>query len=137
MPSKPCLTSHPRKNPPEALTIEEIEEITERYISGALRVAEAGFDGLEINTGGDHLGHTFLSRFWNKRTDKYGTQNMENRTRFAVDILRGIKKRVGNDFPVQVLMNALEIGGGEEGLTIEEQKKSPGHFKRPVPIPSI
>ena len=83
------------EEPPEALTIAEIEEITERYISGALRVAEAGFDGLEINTAGDHLGNSFLSRFWNKRTDKYGAQNMENRTRFAVDILRGIKKRVG------------------------------------------
>jgi 2,4-dienoyl-CoA reductase-like NADH-dependent reductase (Old Yellow Enzyme family) len=38
------------EEPPEALTIAEIEEITERYINGALRVAEAGFDGLEINT---------------------------------------------------------------------------------------
>ncbi|MFH1075821.1 MAG: FAD-dependent oxidoreductase, partial [Pseudomonadota bacterium] len=111
------------EEPPKALTITEIEEITERYISGALRVAEAGFDGLEINTAGDHLGHTFLSRFWNRRSDKYGAQNMENRTRFVVDILRGIKKRVGHDFPVQILMNALEIGAGEESLNIEEAKK--------------
>ncbi len=118
------------EEPPKALTIEEIEEITERYISGALRVAEAGFDGLEINTGGDHLGHTFLSRFWNKRTDRYGTQSIENRTRFAADILRGIKKRVGNDFPVQVLMNALEIGGGEEGLTIEETQEIAKAFQK-------
>src|SRR5208283_2353055 len=111
------------EEPPEALTIAEIEEITERYISGALRVAEAGFDGIEINTGGDHLGHTFLSRFWNKRTDKYGAQTMENRTRFVVDIVRGIKKRVGHDFPVQILMNALEIGAGEESLSIQEAKE--------------
>ena len=111
------------EEPPEALTITEIEEITERYINGALRVAKAGFDGLEINTAGDHLGHTFLSRFWNKRSDKYGAQNMENRTRFVVDILRGIKKRVGHDFPVQILMNALEIGAGEESLSIEEAKE--------------
>ena len=111
------------EQPPEALTIAEIEEITERYINSAARVAEAGFDGLEINTAGDHLGHTFLSRFWNKRTDKYGFQNMENRTRFTGDILRGIKKRVGGDFPVQILMNALEIGGGEESLSIQEAKE--------------
>ncbi len=111
------------EEPPKALTIAEIEEITERYINGALRVAKAGFDGLEINTAGDHLGHTFLSRFWNRRSDKYGAQNMENRTRFVVDILRGIKKRVGHDFPVQILMNALEIGAGEESLNIEEAKQ--------------
>ena len=111
------------EEPPEALTITEIEEITERYINGAVRAAKAGFDGLEINTAGDHLGDTFLSRFWNKRSDKYGAQNMENRTRFVRDILYGIKKRVGPDFPVQILMNALEIGAGEESITIEEAKE--------------
>jgi len=74
------------------LTIAEIEEITERYIKGAERAAKAGFDGLEINTAGDHLGNSFLSRFWNKRTDITERQNIENRTRFAVNILRGIKK---------------------------------------------
>jgi len=111
------------EEPPKALTIAEIEEITERYISAALRVAKAGFDGVEINTGGDHLGNTFLSRFWNKRSDMYGAQNMENRTRFVVNILRGIKKRVAQDFPVQILMNALEIGAGEEGINTEEAKE--------------
>jgi 2,4-dienoyl-CoA reductase (NADPH2) len=108
---------------PFALTVPEIEEITERFISGALRAAQAGFDGIEINTAGDHLGNSFLSRFWNKRSDTYGAQNMENRTRFTVDILRGIKKRVGNDFPVQILMNALEIGAGAEGLNTAETKE--------------
>jgi 2,4-dienoyl-CoA reductase (NADPH2) len=111
------------EEPPKALTIAEIEEITERYIKGAERAAKAGFDGLEINTAGDHLGNSFLSRFWNKRTDIYGAQNIENRTRFAVNILRGIKKRVGNDFPVQILMNALEIGAGDEGITTDESKE--------------
>jgi 2,4-dienoyl-CoA reductase (NADPH2) len=110
------------EEPPKALTVAEIEEISERFISGAYRVAQAGFDGIEINTGGDHLGNSFLSRFWNKRTDEYGTQTVENRTRFIVNIIRGIKKRVGQDFPVQILMNALEIGAGAEGITTAEAK---------------
>ncbi|OGO23490.1 MAG: hypothetical protein A2144_00245 [Chloroflexi bacterium RBG_16_50_9] len=110
------------EEPPKALTITEIEDITERYASGAVRAAKAGFDGLEINAAADHLFHTFLSRFWNKRDDKYGAQNMANRTRFIVETIREIKKRVGQDFPVQVLMNAIEIGAGEEGLSIEEAR---------------
>jgi 2,4-dienoyl-CoA reductase-like NADH-dependent reductase (Old Yellow Enzyme family) len=122
-PLKSVFDEASEEEPPHALTIAEIEEIVERYISRRLRVAEAGFDGIEINTAGDHLGNSFLSRFWNKRSDKYGAQNMENRTRFTVDILRGIKKRVGNDFPVQILMNAMEIGAGAEGLNIEETKE--------------
>ena len=110
------------EEPPHSLTIAEIEEIVERYVSGAVRAAKAGFDGLEINAGADHLFHTFLSRFWNKRDDMYGAQSLENRTRFLVDIIKGIKSRVGQDFPVSVLMNAVEIGAGEESFSIEEAK---------------
>ena len=64
-----------------------------------------------------------MSRYFNKRDDKYGPQSMENRTRFIVDVIKEIKKRCGQDFPVQILMNAIEIGAGEEGLTIEEAKQ--------------
>jgi len=106
--------------PPHALTIPEIEELIDRYASAAVRAAKAGFDGVEVHTGADHLLPTFLSRFWNKRDDEYGAQNMENRTKFVVAIIREIKKRLGQDYPVQVLMNGIEVGAGEEGITVEE-----------------
>jgi len=108
------------ETPPRELTIPEIEELVDRYASAAVRAAKAGFDGVEVHTGADHLLPTFISRFWNKRQDAYGAQNMENRTRFVVEIIREIKKRLGQDFPVQVLMNGIEIGGGDEGITFEE-----------------
>lgn len=106
--------------PPRALTVGEIDDIVDRYASGAARLAAAGWDGIEINAAADHLFHTFLSRFWNRREDDYGPQNLENRTRFIVRVIREIKNRVGRDFPVQLLMNAIEIGAGELGLTIAE-----------------
>lgn len=111
------------EEPPHALTIDEIEELIDRFASGAARLQQAGWDGIEINAAADHLFHSFLSRFWNKRDDIYGPQSMENRTRFIVQVIREIKKRCGQDFPVQILMNALEIGAGEEGLTLEEAKE--------------
>ena len=109
--------------PPHALTIEEIEEITERFVSGAERLANAGWDGIEINAAADHLFHTFISRWWNRRDDEYGPQSLENRMRFILNVVKGIKKRVGSDFPVQVLMNAMEWGVGPEGITLEEGKQ--------------
>jgi 2,4-dienoyl-CoA reductase (NADPH2) len=108
------------EEPPRALTIAEIQELVDRYAGAAVRAAQAGFDGVEVHTGSDHLLPTFLSRFWNKRQDEYGPQSLENRTRFVVQIIKEIKKRLGKDFPVQVLMNGLEIDGGNEGLTLEE-----------------
>ena len=111
------------EEPPHALTIDEIEELVDRFASGAARLRSAGWDGIEINAAADHLFHSFLSRFWNKRDDIYGPQSMENRTRFIVSVIKEIKKRCGQDFPVQILMNAFEIGAGDEGLTIEEGKE--------------
>ena len=109
--------------PPHALTTAEVEEVVEAFVSGAARAARGGVDGIEINAADDHLLPTFLSRFWNKRDDRYGPQSMENRARIVVEIVQGIKQRVGPDFPVQVRMNAIEIGAGEEGLSIEEGKE--------------
>jgi 2,4-dienoyl-CoA reductase (NADPH2) len=108
------------EDPPRELTIPEIEEIVDRYASVAVRAAKAGFDGVEVHTGCDHLLATFISRFWNRRQDEYGPQSLESRTRFTVAIIREIKKRLGQDFPVQALMNVSETGGGDEGLTFEE-----------------
>ncbi|MGA2108680.1 MAG: FAD-dependent oxidoreductase [Syntrophorhabdales bacterium] len=110
------------EEPPHSLTIDEIEELVDRYASAAVRAQKAGFDGIEVHAGADHLFHSFLSRFWNRRDDKYGPQNMENRTRFVVQVIKEIKNRVGQDFPIQVLMNGIEVGVGDLGLTIEEAK---------------
>jgi len=112
------------EKPPHALTIDEIEELVDRFASGTARLQAAGWDGIEINAAADHLFHSFLSRFWNKRDDKYGPQSMENRTRFIVDVIKEIKRRCGRDFPVQILMNAIEVGlPGDEALSIEEAKQ--------------
>jgi 2,4-dienoyl-CoA reductase (NADPH2) len=106
--------------PPHALTIDEIHELTERYATYALRIAKAGFDGLEVHAGADHLFHTFLSRYWNRRDDMYGGDDLRNRIRFLVEVIRAIKTRVGEDFPIQVLMNGYEFGVGDMGITVEE-----------------
>ncbi len=108
------------ETPPHALTVEEIEWWVDHFASCAVRVQKAGYDGLEINAGADHLFHSFISRFWNRRDDEYGPQTMENRMRFVLNVIKEIKKRCGEDWPVQVLMNAYEFGAGELGLTAEE-----------------
>ena len=112
------------EKPPHVLTVDEIEELVDRFASGTARLQAAGWDGIEINAAADHLFHGFLSRFWNKRDDEYGPQSMENRTRFIVNVIKEIKRRCGQDFPVQILMNAVEVGlPGDEALSIEEAKE--------------
>ena len=111
-PSSVCVISDMdnHNSMPRPLTIAEIEEMVEKFVVNAVGARKAGFDGVEINTSCSHLLHTFLSLFWNKRDDEYSVSTMENRTRLLVNIIKGIKKRVGEDFPVSVIMNGIETG---------------------------
>jgi 2,4-dienoyl-CoA reductase (NADPH2) len=104
---------------PRELTIVEIEDLVDKFAATAVRAQKAGFDGVEVNGARMHLINSFLSRAWNKRQDRYGCASLENRTRFFVEIIREIKKRTGQDFPVSTLINGIEVRI-DQGITIEE-----------------
>ncbi len=104
---------------PRELTIPEIQDIVDNFASAAERARKAGFDGIEINAATCHLANSFLSRAWNRRQDEYGCQSLESRARFVIEIKDEIKKRLGQDVPVGVLINGAEFGI-KDGLTSEE-----------------
>ena len=103
------------------LTITEIEEIISKFVKGAERARRAGFDGVEVHAAHPYLLNSFLSRAWNKRKDRYGCEDLKSRARFAVEILRGIKEHVGQDFSVGIRFNGGEWGL-EKGITAEESQ---------------
>lgn len=109
----------PNLLPPRGLSIAEVEEFIEKFAATAERAQKAGIDGVEINADTCHLCNSFLSRTWNKRQDSYGCESLQNRSRFVVEIIRRIKKRLGQDFPVSILFNVAEFGV-DKGTTIEE-----------------
>lgn len=104
------------------LSLKEIEELVEIFASAAERAQKAGYDGVEINGSYYHLINHFLSRFWNRRSDQYGCQNIENRTRFYCEVIREVKRRCGKDYPVATNINGMEYGL-KNGLVIEEAKE--------------
>ena len=80
----------------------EIEEIIDSFIKTAVFIQEAGVDGIEIHA--IHEGYLldqFSIRATNHRTDEYGG-NLEGRLRFTTEIIKGIKKACGEDFPISV-----------------------------------
>ncbi|HEX2964159.1 MAG TPA: FAD-dependent oxidoreductase [Syntrophorhabdaceae bacterium] len=113
----------PSEGVPRELTLEEIAELVQLFARFTERAKAAGFDGVELNAGGDHLFSTFLSRRNNKRTDEYGCQSMANRGRFLVEMITAIKTACGKDYPVSVLFNALEGGAGDLGMTFAEARE--------------
>jgi len=99
--------------PTHGVTIEEIEVIKQQYIDAADRAKRAGFDGVECHSAHGYFLLSFLSRIWNHRTDQYGPQNMENRTRLQREIVAGIRERCGQDFIIGMRLNGQEFGHPE------------------------
>ncbi|MBR3975202.1 MAG: FAD-dependent oxidoreductase [Clostridia bacterium] len=84
------------------LTIAQIEEIVEAFAKTAYLCKKAGVDGIEVHAVHEgYLLDQFTLPYTNKRTDKYGG-SFENRYRFATDIVKAIKERCGQDFPVSL-----------------------------------
>lgn len=106
---------------PRELTIPEIKELVDKFAKGAEVAQKAGFDGVELHFAHGYLINSFLSRVWNKRQDEYGSQDLQNRCRFGVEILRAVKERCGEDFPVGLRINGKEWGVAN-GTTVEESQ---------------
>ena len=80
----------------QALELNEVKELVNKYIQAAKNAIEAGFDGVEIHGANGYLIDQFLRQDTNKRNDEYGG-NPENSARFALDIVDGIAKAIGAD----------------------------------------
>ncbi|MFA9378633.1 MAG: FAD-dependent oxidoreductase, partial [Lachnotalea sp.] len=82
------------------LTIDEIKSIIKKFGDGAFNAKRAGFDGVEIHAVHEgYLMDQFAISLFNHRTDEYGGC-LENRLRFAREVVEEIKERCGKDFPV-------------------------------------
>jgi 2,4-dienoyl-CoA reductase (NADPH2) len=113
------LSPRPSFTVPTEATVAQIDDVVAMFAEAAERQKKAGLDGTEINGACNHFLNNFLSRAWNKRTDEYGTQTIENRTRPYVQVIREIKRRNGADWPIIALFNGREIDLAD-GITMEE-----------------
>lgn len=80
---------------PKALTIEEIQLIKQDFVQAAKNAIEAGFDGVEIHGANGYLIEQFINATLNTRTDVYGGQSIESRTRLALEIVDEIAFAIG------------------------------------------
>ena len=102
---------------PREMTVDEIQETIGDFVSAARRAKAAGFDGVQLHIAHGFLLSSFISPHTNRRTDEWGG-NIEHRARIIVEILRGIREKVGAGFPVIAKMNATD-GFAEEGKGLQ------------------
>lgn len=103
------------------LTQEIIDDIVKSYGEVAGLAKRAGFEMIMVHGGHGWLINQFLSPYFNKRTDKYGG-SLENRVRFAQEVLESVREAVGEGFPIEFRLSGSELfeGGYDlaEGIEI-------------------
>ncbi|WP_227413180.1 NADH:flavin oxidoreductase [Chryseobacterium culicis] len=101
----------------KAISTEGVERIRDNFIQAAKRAQLAGFDGVSVHGAFGWILSEFLSPNLNDRTDKYGG-SLENRARFTIEVIEGIRKACGNDFQI-----GWRLSIERYGLRLEELRE--------------
>jgi 2,4-dienoyl-CoA reductase (NADPH2) len=99
------------------LSHEDIDRVVEQFGAAAGRAKQAGFDAIELHGGHGYLISSFLSPKTNTRTDEYGGP-LENRARLLLRVIAAIRAAVGEDFPLWVKLDSIEVGK-DGGITLD------------------
>lgn len=106
-----------------AMSNKEVKKLIASFVAAGARVKASGADGVELHAAHGYLIQQFLSPNTNKRTDEYGG-SLENRMRFLLEIIAGIREKCGVDFPIVVRLTVDEcydrIGQPGKGYSLDE-----------------
>ncbi len=89
---------------PVEMSEADIYKVTQSFVESAKNAREAGFDGIELHGANGYLLYQFLSPFFNRRTDSFGG-SLESRLTFVIDIIREIRKAVGERYPLGIRLS--------------------------------
>ena len=102
---------------PHALTHDEIITLIDDFARCAQLAREAGYDGVEVMGSEGYLINEFLAARTNQRDDQWGG-DYANRMRFAVEVVRAVRQRVGKDFIIVYRLSMLDLV--DNGGTFDE-----------------
>jgi mycofactocin system FadH/OYE family oxidoreductase 2 len=105
---------------PQEMGEEQIAELIEAFARCAGYARDGGFDGVELHASHGYLFQQFFSPLSNVRTDRWGG-SLENRMRFAFDVIAAVRGAVGADFVVGMRLGADEFLPG--GLTSDDTQE--------------
>ncbi|MCK5873273.1 MAG: NADH:flavin oxidoreductase [Alcanivoracaceae bacterium] len=95
----PCGMVKPGKVVGHAMSKDDIQDVVKAFADAARDARALGFDGVEIHGAHGYLIDQFFWEGTNQRDDEYGG-SLENRSRFAVEIIRAVRAAVGEDFAI-------------------------------------
>jgi 2,4-dienoyl-CoA reductase (NADPH2) len=112
-----ALKSPINPHTPREMSGAEIEQTIDDFAAATRLAREAGYDGVELMGSEGYLITQFLALRTNQRKDEWGGP-LENRMRFATEIVRRARAAAGHDFIIVYRISALDLVEG--GLSSEE-----------------
>jgi 2,4-dienoyl-CoA reductase-like NADH-dependent reductase (Old Yellow Enzyme family) len=99
---------------PRALSVEEIEDVINRFVHAASVAKQAGFSGVQIHAAHGYLLSEFLNPLVNQRKDEWGG-SLENRARLLMRVIAAVRANVGAGYPIAVKLNSSDFQKGGFG----------------------
>ena len=99
----------------EKLTKEELYKIMDDFADAADRCKRGGFDMVMLHCGHGHVVANFFSPQYNHRTDEYGCDTLENKCRFASELIDRVREKIGS-MPIEIRMSGDELTEGGVGV---------------------
>lgn len=115
-----AIRSPINRHVPNEMSPDVINETIDDFVHCASLAQQANFDGVELLGSEGYLLNEFTAPRTNQRTDQWGG-SFENRTRFPLAVVRGIREKLGTDFVIQYRMSVLELV--EDGWNIQEAQQ--------------
>ncbi len=114
---------------PHELTIAEIAQVRDDFVSATRRALDAGYEWIELHSAHGYLSHQFLSPVANRRTDSYGG-SFENRIRFLLETTRAVRAVWPERLPLTARLSCTDwIEGGwdiEQSVELSRRLKAEG-----------
>jgi len=101
------------------MSTDEIHEMQKNFVDAAVRAKAAGYDGVQLHGCHGYLINQFMAPSANLRTDEYGG-TVENRARFAVEIIKKIRELCGEDFLISVRTSGYD-STLEDAIAVAEE----------------
>ncbi len=106
---QPVCPSDNEKYNSRGLSLQEVEQLREDFISAAVRSKQAGYDGVELHGAHGYILCQFLSSKHNLREDQYGG-SLENRSRLLFEIIDGVREKCGEEFLLGIRLSPERFG---------------------------
>jgi 2,4-dienoyl-CoA reductase (NADPH2) len=102
---------------PKALSSDEVIQTIDDFVRCAALAQSADYDGVEIMGSEGYLLNEFIAARTNQRDDEWGG-SYQNRIKFPVEIVRGVRQKVGPNFIIIYRLSMLDLVEG--GSTLDE-----------------